>query len=47
MCFRWLTWNWAFGHREGDRFAVVSTARMDPTCFADPANPALLHSRLR
>jgi predicted Zn-dependent protease len=47
MYIRGLTWDWAFGYREGDRFAVVSTARMDPTWFAEPANPALLRTRLR
>jgi len=47
MYIRGLTWDWAFGYREGDRFAVVSTARMDPSWFADPANPALLRTRLR
>jgi predicted Zn-dependent protease len=42
-----LSWNFAFGHRDGDRFAVLSTARMDPTWLADPANPQLLRKRLR
>jgi len=42
-----FTWNFAFGYREGDRFAVLSTARMDPAWFADPANPDLLRKRLR
>ena len=42
-----FTWNFAFGYREGDRFAVLSTARMDPTWLADPANPELLRKRLR
>ena len=41
MYIRGLTWDWAFGYREGDRFAVVSTARMDPTRRAscDPFPP--------
>src|SRR3970040_1062197 len=42
-----FTWNFAFGYREGDRFAVLSTARMDPTWLPDPANPELLRKRLR
>jgi predicted Zn-dependent protease len=42
-----LTLNFAFAYHEGDRFAVLSTARMDPTWFADPANPDLLRKRLR
>jgi hypothetical protein len=25
-----FTWNLAFGYREGNRFALLSTARMDP-----------------
>jgi len=47
MYIRAITWSFAFGYREGDRFAVLSTARMDPTWFADPANPDLLRKRLR
>ena len=47
MYIRGFTWNFAFGYREGDRFAVLSTARMDPAWFADPANPDLLRKRLR
>lgn len=32
-----FTWNFAFGYREGDRFALLLTARTDPTWFAGPA----------
>lgn len=41
------TWTFSFGYRESERFAVISTARMDPTWFADPADLALLRRRLR
>ena len=47
MYIRALSWNFAFGYREGDRFAVLSTARMDPAWSADPANPDLRRKRLR
>ncbi|MDO8478099.1 MAG: hypothetical protein Q7W02_18225 [Candidatus Rokubacteria bacterium] len=42
-----FTWNFAFGYREGDRFALLSTARVDPAWSAEPANPDLLRKRLR
>jgi predicted Zn-dependent protease len=47
MYVRASTRNFAFEYREGDRFAVLSTARMDPTWLAEPANPELLRKRLR
>lgn len=47
MYIRAFAWNFAFGYHEGDRFGVLSTARMDPTWFANPANPELLRKRLR
>lgn len=37
----------AFAYYEGDRFGVLSTARMDPTWSAEPANPSLLRKRAR
>ena len=42
-----FTRNFAFEYREGDRFAVLSTARMDPAWSADPANPDQLRKRQR
>lgn len=39
--------SFAFTYYEGDRFGVVSTARMDPTWSAEPANPSLLRKRAR
>ncbi len=47
MYVRAFAGNYAFEFREGDRFAVLSTARMDPTWLAEPANPDLLRKRLR
>jgi predicted Zn-dependent protease len=40
-------WDYAFNLRLGDRTAVVSTARMDPANFSQPANEELLNTRLR
>lgn len=36
-----------FTYYEGDRFGVLSTARMDPAWSADPANARLLRNRTR
>ena len=47
MYVRALTFNFAFTYYEGDRFGVLSTARMDPAWSADPANPDLLRKRAR
>jgi len=42
------SYDWRFAYREGERFAVVSSARMDPSNFPRlPANPGLLELRLR
>jgi predicted Zn-dependent protease len=47
MYVRAFAGNYAFEYREGDRFAVISTARMDPTWLAEAANADLLRKRLR
>ena len=47
MYIRAYTWQFAFTWREDSRFAVVSSARMDPVNFGKPADAALLHGRLR
>ena len=47
MYVRAFTLNFALIYHEGDRFAVLSTARMDPSWSADPANPELLQKRQR
>ena len=47
MYVRAFAGSYAFEYREGDRFAVLSTARMDPSWLADPPNPDLLRKRLR
>lgn len=40
-------WKFAFTFRQDERFAVVSTARMDPANFGEPADESLLNTRLR
>lgn len=35
-------WRWAFSWRDGGRFAVISTARMDPKVFPHYSGPRLL-----
>ena len=40
------SWQFAFGYR-ASRFAVVSSARMNPVNFGQPKNHELLHARLR
>jgi len=40
-------WGWAFAMRREGRFAVVSTARMDPRNFGEPPDPELLQTRLQ
>ncbi len=42
MYIQEFTWRFAFGYREDDRIAVVSSARMDPTFFGRSPNRALL-----
>ncbi len=41
------TWQFAFSYRVDGRFAVVSSARMNPVNFGQPANAELLDSRVR
>ena len=47
MYIREKTWQFAFSYRVDGRFAVVSSARMNPANFGEPANAELLHSRVR
>jgi len=47
MYIREYTWRFAFAWREDGRFAVVSSARMDPVNVGEPADADLLHTRLR
>jgi len=47
MYIRESQWRFAFSRRQEWRFAVVSSARMDPVFFGGPADDDLLHIRLR
>jgi predicted Zn-dependent protease len=47
MYIREYNWRFAFSWRQEGRFAVVSTARMDPVFFGRKRNDAILESRLR
>ena len=47
MYIRQYTWQFAFGWRQEGRFAVVSSARMDPVRFGQSPDDELLHMRLR
>jgi predicted Zn-dependent protease len=40
-------WRFAFALRTQGRYAVISSARMDPLFFGEPADADLLHTRLR
>jgi len=40
-------WRWAFSYRVDERFAVVSTARMDNAAWGGAPDPQLLEIRLR
>lgn len=42
-----VEWQWAFSFRQEGRFAVVSSARMDPGNWDLPPDSALLHTRLQ
>src|SRR5581483_11782864 len=44
---RQYPWKFAFTFRNGGRFAIVSSARMNPVNFGEPANEELLRSRLK
>jgi predicted Zn-dependent protease len=41
------SWQFAFGFRQAGRFAVVSSARMDPVIYGQPPDDELLQTRLR
>ncbi|MGH7407021.1 MAG: M48 family metalloprotease, partial [Candidatus Methylomirabilales bacterium] len=47
MYIQEYTWRFAFAWREDGRFAVISSARMDPVNFRKTPDAALLHTRLR
>jgi len=47
MYIRKYDWQFAFTYRKEGRFAVVSTARMNPVNLGAPANDVLLESRMR
>jgi predicted Zn-dependent protease len=42
-----VDWRFAFSFRNGDRYAVVAIARMNPVNLGDPPNEALMRTRLR
>jgi len=47
MYIREVNWRFAFARRDGDRFAIVSSARMDPVNFGYLPDEELLQTRLR
>ena len=47
MYIREVNWRFAFARRDGDRFAIVSSARMDPVSFGFLPDEELLQTRLR
>lgn len=47
MYIRKSSWRYAFSWRHEWRFAVVSSARMDPVFFREPADDELAHIRLQ
>lgn len=47
MYIRKKNWQYAFSYRTEGRFAVVSSARMDPVNLGDPADNDLLDRRIR
>ncbi len=47
MYIQGYPWRFAFSLREGERLAVVSSARMDPVRFGLTPDAQLLHTRLR
>jgi predicted Zn-dependent protease len=42
-----MNWSYAFSWRQEERFAIVSTARLDPLFDKEPANPKLVEARAR
>jgi predicted Zn-dependent protease len=47
MYIRKYSWAFGFTYRVENRFAVVSSARMNPIILGRPADPVLLQTRLR
>jgi predicted Zn-dependent protease len=47
MYIREVDWRFAFAYRQSERFAVVSSARMDPVNFGFLPEEELLQTRLR
>ena len=47
MYIRKYTWQFSFSYRAQNRFAVVSSARLNPVSFGQPADQTLLDTRLR
>lgn len=47
MYIRKYDWQFAFTFRDGDRFAVISCARMNPVNFGERPDDHLLRSRIR
>jgi predicted Zn-dependent protease len=42
-----MNWSYAFSWRQEERFAIVSTARMDPVFSKEPADPKIVEARAR
>ncbi|MBZ5654790.1 MAG: hypothetical protein LAO56_05875 [Acidobacteriia bacterium] len=42
-----MNWSYAFSWRQEERFAIVSTARLDPVFDKEPANPKIVEARAR
>ena len=42
-----MNWSYAFSWRQEERFAIVSTARMDPAFSKEPADPKIAEARAR
>jgi YD repeat-containing protein len=42
-----LSWRYAFSWRQEERFAIVSTARMNPAFSKEPADPEIVEARAR
>ncbi len=47
MYIRKFSWLFAFSYRAENRFAIVSSARMNPVNLGKPNDPALLQTRVR
>jgi predicted Zn-dependent protease len=47
MYIRRYNWQFSFSYRAQNQFAVVSSARLDPVIFGQPADQSLLQTRLR